>query len=282
MATFQNQATLTYNDNTVNSNIVTGEIVEVLSAAKASLNQSYSIGDTISYIISVVNSGSTAFTGVSVTDNLGAYTFGTNTLYPLSYVDYSAVLYVDGIAQPITATQTATGLEFSSFTIPAGGNAIISYRAEVNAYAPPESGSSIENTVTVTATGLTTPITATEDVPVLASAILSITKGVCPDTVPENGQLTYTLTAINTGSEAATTGVIISDTFNPVLSDITVSYNGTPWTEGVNYTYDAVTGLFTTLDGQVTVPAASFVQDITTGLWTVNPGSAVIRITGTV
>lgn len=282
MATFQNQATLTYNDSTVNSNIVTGEIVEVLSLAKASLNQSYSAGDTVTYILSVVNSGSTAFTGVSVTDNLGAYSFGTNTLYPLDYVDGSAVLYVDGIAQPITATETGNQLVFSSFTIPAGGNAIISYRAEVNAYAPPEAGSSIENTATVTATGLTTPVTATEIVPVLASAILSITKGVSPDSVPENGQLTYTLTAINTGSEAATAGVIISDTFNPVLSDISVTYNGAPWTEGVNYTYDEVTGVFTTLDGQVTVPAASFTQDITTGLWTVDPGSAVIRITGTV
>ncbi len=282
MATFQNQATLTYNDSTVNSNIVTGEIVEVLSLAKASLNESYSSGDTVTYILSVVNSGSTAFSGVVVTDNLGAYEFGTNTLYPLSYVPSSAVLYVDGVAQPVSVTSVGGELVFSGFSIPAGGNAIISYRAQVNSFAPLATGSVIENTATLTATGLTNPVTATESLPVFASAILSITKGVCPDTVPENGQLTYTLTAINTGSEAATTGVIISDTFNPVLSGIAVTYNGTPWTEGVNYTYDEVTGVFTTLDGQVTVPAATFTQDISTGLWTVDPGSAVIRITGTV
>lgn len=282
MATFQNQATLTYNDNTVNSNIVTGEIVEVLSLTKASLNTAYSTGDTVTYILSVVNSGSTAFTGVSITDNLGAYPFGTMTLYPLNYVDSSAVLYVDGIAQPITATETPTGLEFSSFTIPAGSNALISYQTEANAYAPLPSGSSIDNTATLTATGLTTPITATESVDVLAAPVLSITKCVSPDSVPENGQLTYTLTAINTGSEAASAGVVISDTFNPILSDITVTYNGTPWTEGVNYTYDEATGVFTTIDGQVTVPAATFTQDIATGLWTTEPGSAVIKITGRV
>ena len=65
MAIFQNQATLTYNDNTVNSNIVTGEIVEVLSITKASLNSSYSTGDTVTYITSVINSGSTAFSGIT-------------------------------------------------------------------------------------------------------------------------------------------------------------------------------------------------------------------------
>ena len=34
MATFTNQATLSYNNTTTTSNIVTGEIVEVLSATK--------------------------------------------------------------------------------------------------------------------------------------------------------------------------------------------------------------------------------------------------------
>lgn len=34
MAVFFNQATLTYNDTTTNSNIVSGEIIEVLSVSK--------------------------------------------------------------------------------------------------------------------------------------------------------------------------------------------------------------------------------------------------------
>lgn len=282
MAIFQNQATMTYNDNTVNSNIVTGEIVEVLSMTKASLNTSYSTGDTVTYIISVINSGSTAFSGVTVTDNLGAYELGTNLLYPLSYVDGSALLYINGAAQAVTATATDTQVVFSNFTIPAGGNALISYRATVNSFAPPTTDSEIENTATLTATGLSTPITATATVPALSAPVLSITKGVSPDSIPENGQLTYTLTIINTGSQAAADGVTVTDIFNPILSDITVTYNGTPWTEGVNYTYDATTGTFTTIDGQISVPAATYTQDPATGLWTVDPGSTVIRITGTV
>lgn len=282
MATFQNQASLTYNNSTVNSNIVTGEILEVLSLTKASLNSDYSAGDTVTYILSVVNSGSAPFASVSITDNLGAYTFGTNELYPLSYVDGTAALYIDGIVQPLTVTASQSSLVFSGFSIPAGGSALITYQATANGYAPLEVGSVIENTATLTAAGLTTPVTATAQVSVDSQPNLSITKGVTPDSVPENGRLTYTLTLINTGAEAAQTGVSVSDTFNPVLTDIAVTYNGTVWTAGVNYTYDETTGVFTTLNGQISVPGATYTQDITTGLWTVTPGVAVIRITGTV
>ena len=282
MATFQNQASLTYNNSTVNSNIVTGEILEVLSLTKASLNTSYTAGDTVTYILSAVNSGTTAFPGVSITDNLGAYSFGTNELYPLSYVDGSAMLYIDGVMQPVTVNATESEVVFSGFTIPAGGNALISYQATVNGFAPLSGGSVIENTATLTAAGLSTPVTATAQVGVDSRPVLSITKGLTPESVPENGTLTYTLTLLNTGAEPAVSGVTVTDTFNPILSDISVSYNGTPWTEGVNYTYDEATGLFTTLDGQISVPGAVFNQNIDTGLVTVTPGVAVIRITGTV
>lgn len=282
MATFQNQASLTYNDNTVNSNIVTGEIIEVLSLTKASLNSAYSVGDTVTYITSVVNSGATAFSGVTLTDNLGGYEFGTRVLYPLTYVEDSAVLFVNGISQPVTATVTDGQLVLTGITIPADSNALISYQARVNNFAPLAPDSEIENTVTLTAPTLSTPIEASATLPVLSTPMLSITKGLSPDTVPENGQLTYTLTVVNTGSQTAQTGVIVTDTFVPVLSDITATYNGTPWTEGINYTYDETTGVFTTINGQITVPAATYTQDITTGLWTVTPGVAIIRITGTV
>lgn len=282
MATFQNQASLTYNNSTVNSNIVTGEILEVLSLTKASLNTSYTAGDTVTYILSAVNSGTTAFSGVSISDNLGAYSFGTNELYPLSYVDGSAMLYIDGVMQPVTVNATESEVVFSGFTIPAGGNALISYQATVNGFAPLSGGSVIENTATLTAAGLSTPVAATAQVGVDSRPVLSITKGLTPESVPENGTLTYTLTLLNTGAEPAVSGVTVTDTFNPILSDISVSYNGTPWTEGVNYTYDEATGLFTTLDGQISVPGAVFNQNIDTGLVTVTPGVAVIRITGTV
>lgn len=51
--------------------------------------------------------------------------------------------------------------------------------------------------------------------------------------------------------------------------------------EGTNYTYNAATGVFTTLAGQITVPAATFTQN-TDGTFTVTPGTATLVITGTV
>lgn len=44
MAIFSNQATLTYNGTTTNSNIAYGEILEVLSATKTAVQASYAPG----------------------------------------------------------------------------------------------------------------------------------------------------------------------------------------------------------------------------------------------
>ena len=62
MAVFYNQATLSYSGGTANSNITTGELVEVLSASKTALSSSYGPGDRVTYLISIVNSGETPVT----------------------------------------------------------------------------------------------------------------------------------------------------------------------------------------------------------------------------
>ena len=73
MATFYNQATLSYNGNTTTSNITTGELVEVLSAKKHALLPDYVAGDAVTYIVTVVNSGTVPFTDLTITDDLGKY-----------------------------------------------------------------------------------------------------------------------------------------------------------------------------------------------------------------
>lgn len=50
MATFYNQATLSYNGNTTTSNITTGELVEVLSATKTAVQTEYQQDDTLTYV----------------------------------------------------------------------------------------------------------------------------------------------------------------------------------------------------------------------------------------
>lgn len=282
MAIFTNQATLSYRNNVVTSNVVTGTILEVLSTTKNALVGSYASGDTVTYVISISNSGSSAMTGVNVTDDLGAYTFGATTLVPLTYVDGSLAYYINGVLQPTPTVVGAPALTVSNLTIPAGGNAILVYEATVNEFAPLAAGGEITNTATVTSGNEL--VTASETVTVRNAPLLSITKGLSPTTVSENGQLTYTFTLQNFGNTdaVATDNVVVSDTFDPALENITVVYNGDTLVANVDYTYDQASGVFATLPGRITVPAATFVQDPVSGEWVISPGVSTLTVTGTI
>jgi uncharacterized repeat protein (TIGR01451 family) len=157
------------------------------------------------------------------------------------------------------------------------------YEAAVTNYAPLDVEDTITNTVAVSGGGLTAPLTASETIGTEERADLTISKSVSPDVVTDNGQLTYTFVIENHGNTAAvaTDNVVLTDTFDPILDPITVSLNGVTLAEGVGYTYDSTTGLFTTIAGQITVPAATYTQEVD-GTWTVTPGTAVLTVTGTV
>lgn len=285
MAIFQNQATLSYNGNTVNSNITTGEITEVLSATKTAVMNDYTQNDDITYVISIVNSGDVPFTDVTITDNLGAYSFGTQTLVPLTYTENSVRYYTDGSLKTTpTVSATDTELIISNITVPADGNAIIIYETTANRFAPPTTDGTITNEAVITATGLATPLTVSSTVTAENTAVLTISKTVTPTVITENSQLTYTFIIQNLGNEeaSANSNVVVTDTFTPVLNNLTVMFNGTLWTPNVNYTYVQATGLFETVAGQITVPPATFTQDTTTGEYIVTPGVATLTVSGNI
>ncbi len=284
MATFYNQATLTYNGNVTNSNIVTGEIVEVLTAAKTATDDTYTAGDTVAYIVSIVNTGATAIAGVTVTDDLGGYEYNGVDRTPLVYNEGSVRLIVNGVVQAAPTVTAGPPLVISGITVPANGNAVIVYETTVNEFADPVAGGVITNTATVTAPSILNPVTAEETINADEEANLAITKSLSPDVVPENGELTYTFTITNTGSApvTATDDAVISDLFDPILDITSVTFNGTTWTNTTNYSYNEATGLFNTTAGRITVPAATFSRDPITGAFTVQPGTSVLRVTGTV
>lgn len=283
MASFTNFATLSYNGGTTNSNTVTGEILEALTAVKTAVSANYSAGGRVTYALSLVNTGTTAITGYTVTDDLGGYTVGANTVYPLAYNAGTVRYYINGVLQASPTVTAGPPLTVTGLTIPAGGSAVLIYEATATNVAPLATGGSITNTATITGGGLINPITAQATVETENSADLTISKALSPTTVTENGQITYTFVISNTGNTeaAATDNVVVTDTFDPVLRNITVTYNGTAWTESTNYTYNATTGVFTTQAGQITVPAASFSQNAD-GTFAVTPGTATLVITGTV
>lgn len=283
MAIFTNKATLSYNGGSVDSNVVTGELLDVLSITKTAVIDEYSLGDTVTYVVALRNIGTTALTGLTLTDDLGGYTFGAGTLYPLTYVPGSVTYYTNGVLQPAPVVVAGPPLSFTGLSIPAGGNVLLIYEATVNNYAPLTAGSTITNTATASGGGISTPISATETITVDERAILTISKSLCPTVVSENGQLTYTFVIENTGNTpaVATDNIVITDTFDPVLSPISVTFNGTAWTDGINYTYNSTTGVFSTIAGQVTVPAATYTQN-PDGTWTITPGVSTLVVTGTV
>ena len=282
MATFTNFATLSYNGNTINSNTVTGEILDSITATKTAVVDRYNAADTITYVVSLINSDSAAAT-LTLTDDLGGYDVGGTTVYPLALTDNSVQYYVNGILQATPTVTDGPPLVISGINVPAGGNALVIYEATTTAFAPLGAGATIDNTVTVTGTGVTAPVTATETVTAAEGAALTISKALSPAVVTENGQITYTFVMENSGNTAINTtdNAVLTDTFDPILTNIAVTYNGTPWTEGVNYSYDEATGVFTTLPAQIAIPAATYTQ-APDGRWIIDPGTATLVISGTI
>ena len=284
MAIFSNQATLTYNGNTTNSNIAYGEILDVLAVTKTAIQGTYTPGEPVTYVVTLRNTGAATLSGLTVTDDLGGYAFGGGTVYPLTYEAGSAALFVDGVPQPAPAVTSAPPLVFGPISVPGNADAVLVYQARANAFAEPAAGGTIDNTVTVTGDGLSAPITATATVTVQAEPMLTVTKSISPAQVVDNDRVTYTFVIQNTGNEAvvATDNAAITDTFDPVLTALAVTFNGVSWTQGTQYDYDPATGLFTTLPGQIVVPAATYTQDPVTGAYTVTPGVATLVVTGTI
>ena len=284
MAIFSNQATLTYNGSSTNSNIAYGEILDVLAATKTAIEGSYTPGQLVTYAVTLRNTGTAPLTGLIVTDDLGGYLFNGTTVYPLTYEAGSAALFTNGVPQAAPTVAAGPPLVFSGITVPAGGDVVLVYQARANAYANPTAEGSILNTVTVTGDGLSAPVIATETVTAASAPELTISKSITPAQVVDNERVTYTFVIQNSGNQpvVATDNAAITDTFNPILTALAVTFEGTPWTQGVQYNYNEATGVFATVPGQILVPAATYTQDPVTGAYTVTPGIATLTVTGTI
>ena len=285
MATFYNQATLSYGGNVVSSNTTEAELLAGLTITKTAVTDSYTAGGNIVYLVTLTNLGGSAYTDLTVTDDLGAYTLpGGGTAVPLDYVTGSLLYYLDGVLQPTPTVTDVGNLEISGINLPAGGTATLVYETVANEFAPIAAGSTITNTASTNGGVGVGVITDTATVGIKATAQLTIAKAVCPAVISDNDTVTYTVIVQNLGNTPviATDGVIISDVFNPVLTNLAVDLDGVALVLGTGYTYNQTTGEFATVDGIVTVPAATYTQDPTTGAVTTVPGVTVLTVSGTV
>ena len=74
MATFYNQATLSFNGNVVNSNITEAELLAGLELTKSPITATYTAGGSVVYVVTLRNAGGSAYNALTLTDDLAAYT----------------------------------------------------------------------------------------------------------------------------------------------------------------------------------------------------------------
>ena len=285
MATFYNKATLSYGGNVVNSNTTEAELLSGLGITKRAVTETYTAGSDVVYAVTLANMGSASYSALTITDDLGAYTLpGGAVVVPLTYVTGSLLYYLNGVLQPTPVVVAAGNLSIEGINLPSNSTATFIYAAAPNEFAPIAAGSVITNTASTNGGVGIGEITATATVGVVESPELTIAKAVCPAVLNDNDRVTYTIIVQNLGNIpiVATDGVVISDVFNPVLSELAVELNGVVLDEGTGYTYNTVSGEFSVVDGVITVPAATYVQDPVTGTVTTTPGVTVLTVIGRV
>lgn len=281
--TFQNQAILTYGTETILSNITGGTIEDAVTLSKTALSPTYGRDCPITYIMNIRNNTESTISGLTLTDDLGAYLQGGVTRYPLTFVDGAVRQYRDGLEVAPPTLTAGPPLVFSDISVNPDGNTVIIYQARVNAFAPYSEGSTIINTATVTG-GACIDSQDSATVTVESAPVISITKSISPSSLQRCDTVRYTFTLENFGNVplVATDEAIFTDTFQPVLGNLVASYNGAAWTEGVEYEYDTASGEFRTNPTYITIPAATAVQDPVTGEFTLIPGVSTIVISGNI
>ena len=285
MPTIENFATVSYTSGgiaaTKVSNLAEIQLESSLSFSKTTLGSTYSQDTPVTYILSLTNSSTAPILGIRITDDLGTFAPISTEYTPLTYIP-PALLLINGhdaSASLTVDTSVAGELTFSFPTLPTGATANIVYNASPNAFAPLEAGGSITNTATAVSETACANGEATATVRVLESADIEVVKSMCPNPVVCGDTVTYTIRVYNYGNLPAE-DIVLSDTFSPAPTGITVTRNGVVLPEsGYTYIDGTLTVPPTATEGD-TIPAAAFIRDPETGEVTVIPSVIEYVISG--
>lgn len=287
MPTIENFATVSYTSGgvaaTKNSNLAEIELDSSLGFSKATLGTTYSSGAPVTYVLSVTNNSTATVTELTVTDDLGTFTEGATELTPLTFLS-PALLLINGQDSTALLTTDATSPNAVVFTFPSlapGETANIIYNATPNSYAPLVQASTITNSATLQSNSDCADGEASTTVTVSSAADIEVIKSMCPNPVVCGDTITYTVKIYNYGNIDAE-DVVLTDTFNPAPTNITVSRNGVILTPDT-YTYtDGTLTVPVQATAGDTVPAATFVRNPETGEVTTIPGLVEYVISGTI
>ncbi len=178
-----------------------------LAITKTASASSVTRGDTLTYTITVQNTGSAAAQNVSVTDNLPNLANGTLALGNITTSQGSCTTSGDTITcqlGTLNASSTVT------ITIPVTVGLVTNFCS---------SSTTLSNVATVLATGMSskTSQSATTTVNCPGTANLTIQKTASTSQVTRGGTLTYTI-VVNNGGNAAAQNVVVTDNL-PNLSN---------------------------------------------------------------
>ncbi len=288
MATIENFATVNYTSGGVAqtrvSNLAEIGLESAVTLSKNTLGQSYGENAVMTHVITVTNTSSATVNDLLITDNLGTVPFNTTEITPLTYTA-PALLLINGqdSSNQLTVNSADTdSVVFSFPALPAGATANIIYETTVNEFAPLGVGSSITSNVTLDSSSDCAEATAAETLAVTEAANVSVLKQMSPNPVVCGDTVTYTIRIFNYGNIAAE-NVQLTDNFDPAPTNITVSRDGTLLaTTDYTYTDGTLTVPETGSATTITVPAATFTSDPTTGAVSVTPGVVEYVITGTI
>ena len=260
-----------------------------MSVTKDTLTPEVKACCNATYVVRVENNGTGTLSDITVRDNLGAGRRRSDhqeserghdqeSEAPLTYVEDSAVFYLNGTEIEGTAQTNRRGVTFETDTpLEPGDNLLIIYVATLDsAQTKP-----VTNTATVTArTGSASRREITESdtatIRPIACAAVSIFKTADRDTVMSGDTLTYTFTLMNSGFKAADE-ITLTDEFPEEFTVTSVSYTSNGVTTPVSSDDYTITGDTLTLPASgselvIGVPAAK----------KAGPGITTITITGTV
>jgi len=282
-----NQATLNYRYGdelsvTTVSNIASATLNGSLDINKTSLNDGYRFDEVLTYVINLNNTGA-AISNITVTDDLGTYQFNGNSYTPLTYTG-TAQLFVNGVLSGgLTVNTVGNNLVFSIDSLPANSDAQIIYQVRVNGFADIECGSVITNTATTQCNCLCNILSESSNSLVAECyADVRIFKSICPNPIICGEEVSYIIDIYNYGNIDAE-DVVLTDTFNPILTDISVYANGVLIPQG-EYSY--INGVLTFpapgSDYELIVPAATFTRNMQTGEYMINPGHLQITVSGNI